>query len=83
MATSGEYVRTVTVSQLCTASLRKLRAVDAGDGAETFELDAAMEALDFLLAQLQGPEGPFYTGLKMWLRERLSLDLKEQMFGMK
>jgi len=66
---------TYTGTNIIKAALRCLGVVAPGETPEPSEITDALEALNMILKQWQGPPSYFLQGLKVWANERASLTL--------
>lgn len=75
MTTSGVYTEDRTVKVLFEDALRSLNVLEPDESADTDQLQICIRALNDLIYQFKGPEGPITAGMKVWQRERDSLTL--------
>jgi len=75
MTTSGVYTEDRIVKVLHEDALRSLNVLEPDESADTDQITICIRALNDLIYQFKGPEGPISPGMKVWQRERDSLTL--------
>jgi hypothetical protein len=69
MATSSVHTITVTASDLIKAGLRVIGAIAQGETPSDNEYQHAIDALNYLIKNLEGPPNFLRPGMRMWQRE--------------
>ena len=75
MTTSDVYTEDRTVKVLLEDALRSLNVIEPDESANTEQITICIRALNDLIYQFKGPEGPITQSMKVWQRERDSLTL--------
>jgi len=69
MATSSIHTITVTAIKLIKGSLRAIGAIATGETPAAQEITDAMESLNYLIKNMEGPPNFIQPGMRMWQRE--------------
>jgi hypothetical protein len=69
MATSSVHTITVTATELIKGTLRVIGAIATGETPPDSDVADAIEALNYLIKNMEGPPNFLQPGMRMWQRE--------------